>query len=83
MEILKDEIYDYLVFNGNLKLNNGLGYFIKEGTSKEKVEEIREYHNESLQRGKPYFIMDFLIEDVGNGIEVERRDGGFHRKKKE
>ena len=83
MKILRDEIYDYLVFNGNPKLNNGAGFFIKEGASEEKIEEIREYHNESLQRGKPYFIMDFLLEDVGNGIEVERRDGGFHRKKKE
>ncbi|MDD3589952.1 MAG: hypothetical protein PHO46_06745 [Thermoguttaceae bacterium] len=83
MEMYDSNIHDYLIFNGNPKLNNGAGFFIKKGTSKEKIEEIREYHNESLQRGKPYFIMDFLLEDVGNGIEVERRDGGFHRKKKE
>ena len=61
-------------------MNFGSGFLIKEGSPESKVEEILEYHNERMGKGEPYFILDFLVEDVENGVEIERRDGGYRRK---
>ncbi len=54
-------------------MNFGSGFLIKEGSPESKVEEILEYHNERMGKGEPYFILDFLAEDVENGVEIERR----------
>ena len=54
-------------------MNFGSGFLIKEGTPESKVEEILEYHNERMGKGEPYFILDFLVEDVENGVDIERR----------
>ena len=70
MEILEDRIYDYLIRNPRLDINNGGGFFIKEGISKEKIAEIREYHEEHLLKGSPYFILDFLYEDLEKNIPI-------------
>ena len=80
MEILDHNIYDYLVPNRDVDINCGAGYIIKEGTPESKVNEIREYHNERMNQGKPYFIIDFLAEDIKRGVKVERSNGGYRRK---
>lgn len=81
MEIPDHEIWDNLVPNRDLEINNGLGYFIKENVSQRIIKKMREYHENCLKRGEPYFILDFLVEDIKKGIKIERVPTfGFRRK---
>ncbi len=85
LELYNDKIHPYLIPHNDLRINYGNGYIIKEGTPPETIKLIREYHDEKLKQGKPYFVMDFLAEDIQNDPESVEYRGvfGFYRKKKD
>ncbi|MDO5309803.1 MAG: hypothetical protein Q4G03_10005 [Planctomycetia bacterium] len=85
MELYDDRIHPYLIQHNDRRINHGFGFFIKEGTPPETIKLIREYHDAKLERGKPYFIMDFLAEDLEKDPDSIENRGilGFYRKRKE
>ena len=85
MEFYNQDVDPYLEPNNEWEINHGMGFYIKEGTPKERIKIIREYHDERLKKGKPYFILDFLVEDLQNDPESVENRGvfGFYRKKKD
>ena len=70
MEILESRIFDFLIDNPDSEINNGGGFFISPTASPQKRAEIREYHEEHLLKGWPYFILDFLYEDLEKNVPI-------------
>ena len=59
-----------LIDNPDSEINNGGGFFISPTASPQKRAEIREYHEEHLLKGWPYFILDFLYEDLEKNVPI-------------
>ena len=74
------EFFDYLTANEDEELNGGAGFWLDRNAPPEKLHKLRELHEEDIKRGKPYWILDFLMEDFQSGVELERRGIHFYRK---
>ena len=72
MRILEPRIHDFLVDNPFPDLFGGGGFFVVPDATPEKYDEIRKYHEECLLEGYPYFILNFLLEDLEKGVPVIR-----------
>lgn len=72
--------YKFLTGNEDQELNGGAGYWLIENIPVEILDKLRELHEKELKRGKPYWILDFLMEDFQSGVELERRGIHFYRK---
>lgn len=79
MEILEDWIHDCLTSNPT-NFNNGLGFFLKEDIPEDTIKAIKKRHDERVSKGHPYYILDFILEDLENGKEIRVQDDGFYPK---
>lgn len=83
MRFYEDDVWESLINNKNRALNRGFGFFIKEGVSDELRQKLRNIQDEELERGDPYWILDFLAEDFELDPDcIEYRGLCYYRKYK-
>lgn len=74
------EFFDYLIANEDEEFNGGFGFGLDRNAPSEKLDKIREIHEQELKRGKPYWVLDVLLEDFQKGVEIELLGGEYYRK---
>ncbi len=83
MRFYDDEVWESLTENKDRTFNRGFGFLIKEGVSEKLRQKLRNIQEEELERGKPYWILDFLAEDFELDPNcIEYREPHYYRKYK-
>ncbi len=78
--MIDPDFYDCLVPNDDDDFNGGFGFWLNQNAPTVKLNKIREIHEIELKRGKPYWVLDVLLEDFQKGVEIEIHGGEFYRK---
>lgn len=80
LEPLHDGFDKYLVGNDDPEFCCGEGLFFRNDVDIPEgvIARFRMDHARRIKNGEPYFIFDFLAEDISNGINIERKGNWYY-----